>query len=279
MFNVTQKKVASLMLVAVMLAGFAAIAQAALTADEILDSMEEESDRLAEGSLISIVRFDNAHADGTTTSNLFGGLSEPGKSLICFMEPEDWKGTLFLSVESGNEDENARLWLYLPLLGIPKELVSEEDRGGSFAGSSLSYEDLGGDDVRKDYNAELIGEETLTIGEFTRTAYVVELAAKPDADVDIVRSVIWLDTEHFTTLKSERYNDLGNLEQTMDVLMLGEFEGRLIADQIIARDVLEGSSTTISFLDRRRPDGEIPDSVFDPDNLASFDPSSWGFEG
>jgi len=259
-----------------LLAGGVGLAQD-LTADDILDRMEEEGDALAQGSMISKMRFDNLYSDGTTASNTFAGLSKPDKSLIYFIEPEDVEGTIFLTIDSEDEDAETRLWLYLPLLEIPKELVSEEDRGGSFAGSSISYEDIGGDDQREDYDAVVIGEEALTIGEEARTAYVIESTAKPDAEKDIVRTVLWVDKEQFVMLKMEAYNDLGNLEQTLDVLALAEFEGHVIAEQMVARDVLEESETTITILERRRPAEEIPDEVFDYENLVSFDPTSWGF--
>jgi len=275
MRNNTWNKMFGWTLMALLLIGGAALAQD-LTVDDILDRMETEGDVLAEGSMIVQMRFDNAYSDGTTASNTFAGLSKPNKSLMYFLEPEDVRGTIFLTLEPEEEDADTRLWLYLPLLGIPKELVSEEARGGSFAGSSISYEDIGGDDQREDYDAVLIGEEVVTVGNEDRTAYVLESTAKPDADQDIVRTVLWVDKESFVMLKMETYNDLGNLEQALDVIELGEFEGHLVVDGMLARDVLEESETTITFLERRRPAGEIPDEVFDPETLVSFDPAAWG---
>ena len=275
MRNNTCNKMFGWTLIALLLIGGAALAQD-LTSDDILDRMETEGDVLAEGSMIVQMRFDNVYSDGTTASNTFAGLSKPGKSLMVFLEPEDVRGTIFLTLNPEEENADTRLWLYLPLLGIPKELVSEEARGGSFAGSSISYEDIGSDDQREDYDAVLIGEEVVTVGNEDRTAYVLESTAKPDADEDIVRTVLWVDKESFVMLRMEAYNDLGNLEQTLDVIKLGEFEGHLVVDGMLARNVLEESETTITFLERHRPAGEIPDEVFDPETLASFDPAAWG---
>lgn len=249
----------------------------AITADEIFDQMDLEADALAEGSMVSTIRFDNTYGDGTTASNLFGSLGKPNLSLIYFIEPTDVQGTIFLTHEAEEEDADNRLWLYLPLLGIPKELVSEEERGGSFAGSSLSYEDLGDDDRRKDYDSVLLGEEDLVIGDMTRTAYKIESTAKPDADVDTIRTVLWIDTEFFIMLKMEGYNDLGNLESTMQVIALGEFEGKLTPNQMLAENITDESSTTVTILDQHRPDDEIADEVFAPENLPAFDPTVWGF--
>ncbi len=249
----------------------------AMTADEIFDRMDEQADLLAAGSMVSTIRFDNSYGDGTTASNLFGSLGKPDFSLIYFVEPADVQGTIFLTHEAEGADADNRLWLYLPILGIPKELVSEEERGGSFAGSSLSYEDLGDDDRRNDYDAVLLGEEGLVVGDLTRTVYKIESTAKAEADVETLRTVLWVDAEFFIMLRMEGYNDLGNLESTMQVMALGEFEGRLTAEILLAENVTDGSSTTVTILDQHRPDAEISDEVFAPENLPAFDPAGWGF--
>ncbi len=257
----------------VLLAGFAAVA---LTADEILDRMEEEGDKLAEGSMVGTMRFDNTYRDETTASNVFGMLSKPNFALLYFIEPADVAGTIFLTHEI-NDGSDSRLWLYLPLLGIPKELVSDEERGGSFAGSSMSYDELGGENDRNDFEAKLLREEELVIGDETRMAYVIESIAKDGVDTDTPRSILWVDTEAFIMLKAESYNDLGNLSATIEVVSLTEFEGMLTFSEMLSTDVLDESSTLITVIERRRPDAEIADEVFSPDNLTTFDPAVWGF--
>ena len=227
--------------------------------------------------MISTIRFDNVYGDGTTGSNLFGSLSIPNRSLIYFMEPADVAGTIFLTLESDDEEVDAQLFLYLPFIGIAKELVSEDERGGSFAGSALSYSDLGDREGRTDYDAVLIGEEDLVIGDQTRTAYKIESTAKLDADVDNPRSIVWIDTEFLIMLKVESYNDLGNLDTTMNVLSLGEFEGKLTTSEMLATNVSDGSTTTITILEQRRPDAEISDAVFMPENLKDLNAVLWGF--
>ncbi len=253
------------------------VATVAMTADEILDMMDAEADALAAGSMVSIIRFDNVYSDKTTGSNLFGSLSIPNRSLIYFIEPEDVAGTVFLTHDSDEEGVDSRLWLFLPVLGVPKELVSEEERGGSFAGSSLSYSDLGDRDGDDDYDSVLLGEEDVVVGDLTRTAYKIEATAKPGVDADDPRSIIWIDTEFFIMLKAETYNDLGNLATTTESLELGEFESKLTMKVMLATNHSEGSSTTITVLEQRRPDIDIPEDTFFPENLPSFDGAVWGF--
>jgi len=250
-----------------------------LTGDEILRKVDEQQDIIFGGDVVMTLKFENVYSDGTTAYNVFGGLrkkveGQPDKSLIYFKEPEDVEGTIFLSIKP--EGEDARLWLYLPALGQVKELISEE-KHQSFAGSTFSRREIGEHKISEDYTGELIGEETVTIGEQSYDCYVVKLTAKPDADVDFPTGKLWVDKENWLALKGEDYNEAGNLERTMEVLKLGEFEGNVVPDVMLAKNVIEGNSTTISFIDRHRPDKPIPDEVFDPDNLQNFDPTAWGF--
>lgn len=248
---------------------------AGLTGDQILQQMDDQQ---IKGSLVSKIRFDNSYADGSTAYNIFGGLSVkpadgPEKSLMYFEEPENVAGMIFLSIKPVGED--TRMWLYLPALGMPKEIVAEQ-RKQSFAGSTLSYEDVGSRSFADNYTAKLVGEDSVNIGDKSYDCYVLELTAKPDSNADHPAAKVWVDKESFLLLKNEDYDSDGKLERTMEVLALGTFEKKLVADKMVATNVLDGSSTTIAFLERRRPETAIPNFVFDPDNLASFNPSVYG---
>jgi hypothetical protein len=250
-----------------------------LNGNEILTCVDQEAQFLSEGSMITTLQFENEYSDGTTSANRFASLSKQVEggakySLIYFVEPEDVEGTIFLSVQP-DPDEDSRMWLYLPALGMVKELVAEQQEQ-SFAGSTFSYQDVGSRDMEDKYDAELIGEETLVVGDESRLVYVLALTAKPDTDTDYPTAKMWVDKEGFFMLRTENYNAEGNLERMMEVTKLGEFEGKVTADQMIASNVLDGSSTTITFLERVRPEEELSDSAFDPENLASFDPTIYG---
>jgi hypothetical protein len=250
-----------------------------LSGSEILTRVDQEAQFLGEGSMITTLQFENEYSDGTTSANRFASLSKQVEggakySLIYFVEPEDVEGTIFLSVQP-DPDEDSRMWLYLPALGMAKELVAEQQEQ-SFAGSTFSYQDVGSRDMEDKYDAELIGEETLVVGDESRLVYVLALTAKPDTDTDYPTAKMWVDKEGFFMLRTENYNAEGNLERMMEVTKLGEFDGKVTADQMIASNVLDGSSTTITFLERVRPEEELSDSAFDPENLASFDPTIYG---
>jgi outer membrane lipoprotein-sorting protein len=240
--------------------------------------MEAESDKLAEGSMVAIMRFETTYSYGDPVSYTLGMLSKPDNSLIYFIGPELDAGTVYLFVDEEVDGETTtRFWIYLPVLGFVKELVTEEDLSGGFAGSSLSLSDIGGEDRRSDYEATLVREESLVIGGETRTVFVIESIAKPDVDTDTPRSVLWIDAASFLMLKMEAYNDLGKLDTTIEVVSLTEFEGMLTYAEMLTTSIPERTSTTITVLERYRPDAEIPDEVFVFENLPAFDPEDWGF--
>ena len=266
------------LVVSIFMIGALGAMAAGLTGDEILQKVDDEAASLAAGSLISVVQFDNVYADGTSASNAFAGMGkknegQPEESLIYFNQPEDVAGTIFLSVKPVGED--AHMWLYLPALGMSKELVADQQEQ-SFAGSTFSYKDMGNRSYANKYAAELVGEESLTIMDEQRVCYVLAFTARPDAGADYPTGKAWVDKESFLMLKSEDYNESGNLERTMDVLALTTFDGQLLAGKMLATNALDNSSTTITFVKRQRPESEIPESVFDSENLATFDPAAYG---
>ncbi len=270
-----------LVLFGVLMLGSLSFSGLQLNGDQILQKVDDKSEETMSGNTTMTVRFDNLYSDGTKGHNIFGSLSKsvegkPDKMLMYYKEPEDVKGTIFLSIDPVDPDANTKLFLYLPALGQVKELISESQRSGSFAGSTMSYEQIGEQEMSEDYNAQIAGEDILKVDGKSYPVYVLDLTAKPDADVDYPTRKSWVAKDIWVSLKGESYNEAGNLEQTKEVLKLGKFEGKVVSDKMISENVLEDSSTTITFIKRTRPDKEIPDSVFDSENLSEFDPEEWG---
>jgi len=56
-----------------------------------------------------------------------------------------------------------------------------------------------------------------------------------------------------------------------------EFEGEIEPNMVIVENVLEGSQTVIRTLQRQTPD-DLPDEIFTPEALPSFDPAEFGIE-
>lgn len=258
-----------LALMGVLMVGVGAFA---VTADEILDRVQEESETFMGSGMVMTGHFTNDFGSDVVNEYAFHVFVGTEHALIYFTEPEWWLGVILLFNEDAEGE--TRVWQYLPAVGQPKELDSE-GMGGSFAGSSMSIGDVAQDDWRDDYEAVLLGEEVLTIGEQERTAHVLELTANAEADVDDVRIKMWVDSEYFTDLKSEYYNDLGNVSLTQEAVELTEFEGRIV----VAVQRMENNEViTTSVMEYRRSELDgFPDETFLPENITTFDPTEWGF--
>jgi len=271
---------------------FGSIAGLAITADEILDEMENVFSVNAEdaGGVLASMTLHNEYTGGVTSqySLAMFELTEIDPSMpedadetshvIMYFLGGDEDGSIFLMETPEDEDLDGRMWLYLPALGLTKELVSEEDQSGSFAGSSMSYGDLGStNEFREDYDSTIMREEQLTIDGEPNDVWVLELTAKVDADADNARVLLWVAKEDYLTLRMEAYNDLGSLDSTMEFRRLGVFEDDRIPEVIYSENLADGTSTTITVSNTRRPDVALALELFDPENLGALNPSDFGF--
>jgi len=245
-----------------------------LKADEILARARFGVGPKGEGSLITSLRQDIEVSAETTISNSFVTFSkrtEEGTEfwLLYFLDV----GTYILPIKT--EQGTTKMWSYLPEWELLREL-DVQAQGQGLAGSTILFQNQGGPEFADNYTAELTGENSITIGEAVRPVYVLSLTAKPETEPDFPTATIWVDKEDFFVLRMENANPAGNTVQLVEVLALGEFEGKTMVNQIIEKYLSESKSTTTTFLERKRPDEEFPDSLFDPENLATFDPTRYG---
>jgi len=190
----------------------------------------------------------------------------------------DEDGSIFLLKTPEDDALDTQMWLYLPALGVTKELVSDEDQSGSFAGSSMSYGDFGGtSDLRDDYDATILREETLEVAGETFDVWVLELLATSEADADHDRVLLWVSKGDYLSLRMESYNSSGVLEDTMEFRELGEFEGDLVPKIIYTVNMEDETSSTVTISGMRRPDTPLTLDLFDPARLGELDPATYGF--
>ena len=273
----------------VIVAAFGALG---ITADEILDEMEDlfsvDADD-TQGVLATMTMHNDYGNDVTSeyTLNLFElttfDTTKPEDAdevtnVLMYFTGGDEEGSIFLMETPEDDAVDSRMWLYLPALGLTKELVSDEDQSGSFAGSSMSYGDLGSTgNLRDDYDATILREESIEVDGASYDVWVLELMAKPDADADYARVLTWVEKTDYLTLRMESYNDLGTLESEMAFVVLGEFEGDRVPEIIRSIDHGEGTISTVTISNLRRPDTPLTVDVFDPSGLGSIDPAAYGF--
>lgn len=268
----------ALALTLLLVSGTTTLAQDSMTGDEILEKVDEQQEKISEGDVLSILKFENVNPDGTESSYKFGSLAkrepgEPNYSLIYYLEPEDVAGSIFLSRET--EEGGSEMWLMLSAFPQPKELPTSQQQG-SFAGSNLTFQEIGNRNMSERYDAELVDEAELTIDGESVPAYVLETTVKEDATAKYPEGKVWVGKDNWLVLKSEDRNSDGDLARILEVEELGTFEGKNVTKKLTAENQLDDSSTTVTFEKRERPEKEIPKSLFDPEKLNEFDPEEWG---
>jgi len=253
--------------------------QGQLTGNQILERVEEQSiTGGGPGSVVAEVGFDIVTSEGEEKSYKFKIFvkrekEQPEKQLIVYLEPELVSGTMMLSIKP--EGKDAQIWMYMPALGKVKELITEETKEQYFAGSNLTRKEVGeGFKLKDDYNAEIIGEGTVKVGEeeVEMPAYVLELTPKKGADVDWQSIKMWVHKEKFVMLRAEFTNKDGELQRVIEGDDFSEDDVGYISHKAVVKDVLDNSSTTITL--EKREKREIPDEYFDPENLPNLDVKS-----
>jgi hypothetical protein len=146
------------------------------------------------------------------------GLGETGdKTLVRFLYPNDIRNTALLVWEHPGADDER--FLYLPALGRVRRIAGKEKQE-SFAGSDLSYEDIGGRDVA-DYTYTFAeANATWTAPDGTRhPAWALESRAR-DRNADFPRSVSLVLKDRFIIVHSDIFNPRNERAKVFDVRRL-----------------------------------------------------------
>lgn len=246
--------------------------------NEILVKVDRKSKVATQGELLSILTFDDKKPDTPMRRLKVGALArrltdEPSRTLIYFLEPGYMEGSIFLSKDT--EERGTRMWQYLSASQKKIELSSSL-KGGRFFGTTLSFEEIGSWSMSEEYTAENVGETTVEVGERSLPAYKLELTEKEEADPKFPSQTIWVGKDNWILLKSKNYDADGELKKEMKVKELTTFEGNTVTKKLITTIADTGHSTTVTYEKRERPDQDIPDSVFDSENLEDFSPKKWG---
>lgn len=249
-----------------------------LSGNDILVKVDAKQETMMAGDMVRVTEFEITHPDGTTTTKVFGSLSKvdpqgTDKTLIYVMKPDNERGIINLIVNP--EEEQSRFWYYAPGVG---QAVEFPGQGKSFGESGVSYSEVGGQQLGGKFDAELVGEETVEVGGESIPCYVLELTAKEDAEVLYPSSKTWIAKDMWLTIKSQDFNEEGELARKTEVLKLVRLGGIAMSQKLNIEDVLNESTTVISFLERRMLEKPITEEVFDPQKLGEFDPSKWGFD-
>jgi outer membrane lipoprotein-sorting protein len=222
-------------------------------ATEIIQKMDE---KMRGESLKAEVRMTIVRPDWQRTISMKSWSRGTDYSLILITAPARDDGTAFL--KRGNE-----IWNWVPNVGrtikMPPSMMMQSWMGSDFTNDDLVRESS----AVTDYEHELVGEEIIEGYE----CYKIEMTPKPDAPVVWERVDVWVSKEEYLQLRSEFYDEFGDLINVMKGMNVKEFDGRMIPSrmEMIPMDK-EGHKTVMEYQSMEFNEG-IPESFFSVQNM------------
>lgn len=142
-------------------------------------------------------------------------------SMVHITSPARDAGTSFL--KRRNE-----IWNWVPNIGrtvkLPPSMMMQSWMGSDFTNDDLVRESS----IVEDYTHKLLGEETIE----GLASHKIELTPKPDAPVVWDRILVWISKDDYLQLRSEFYDEFGDLVNIMVGSDVKVFDGRKIPSRM-----------------------------------------------
>ena len=220
----------------------------AMTADEVLEKMDQTMSHSNQVSVISLTLTDKKGIIQNREMKMFQ--KEGGKRLIKFLKPADVKGTGFLSLP-GDE-----MYIYMPALGKVRRIASHV-KNQSFMGTDFSYDDMGGEKYSGSGKTASLSEEG--------GKYLIEVTAtKKDASYSRLKFII--DKNTFIADKIEFFDKAGRPFKTMTNSSVEKVGESWIPKEIKMVNIQEGHTTVLKMTNVSF-DNDLGDDIFTQRNL------------
>jgi outer membrane lipoprotein-sorting protein len=223
-----------------------------LTASQILDRMDRNMIFETRRSLATM----QIHRRGQTIAKTMKIYSKgEDASYVEFLSPARDKGVKYLKLGDN-------LWMYLPsaekIIKIAGHMLRQ-----SMMGSDFSYEDmLDAGALKVRYDVKLLS----TVDLDGRKAYLLELNQKKRGETYPKRK-IWVDTEHFTPLRTEMYALSGRLLKSTTMSEVRKYGERYYPTVMRMEDKMREGTWTKVTLDDIQFKVQLPEQVFSLRNL------------
>lgn len=180
-------------------------------------------------------------------------------SLIQVLSPAKEKGITYLK-------RKKEVWNWLPSLErtikLPPSMMAQSWMGTDFTNDDLVKESS----VTNDYNQTIIGNDNI----MGRECWKLQLIPKPDAAVVWGKVLVWVDKKDYLQLKTEAYDEDGELVNTMlgkEIKLMG---GRLLPTQMEMTPANKPGNKTIIIYKSLVFDQPISDDFFSTQNMKSI---------
>ena len=210
--------------------GIADRAQAELGAKEIVSRVIEQSKRKYFSANVTMQLIDGSGKNRLrkfTLRSLDQG--DYRASLSNFSSPSDVKNTGFLSVNLDKDEQKSGRWMFIPSVGKTKKIPKAESHK-KFMASDFSYADL--EPIKLERNKYRILKTAKLEGE---AAWVIEVLPRDKAEAQrsgYKKSVLYVNQNRFTVLRSAHWLNDGKNVKLMRVLKEEKIDGKWLAKTV-----------------------------------------------
>ncbi len=177
-------------------------------------------------------------------------------SMILVTSPAKEKGTVFLK-------RVKEVWNWIPsierTIKLPPSMMSQSWMGTDFTNDDLVKEASS----VSDYDHKLLGKENI----FGKDCYKIEMIPKPSAAIVWEKVIVWIDSEVFLQLKTEFYNEDGELVNIMNASEVKEVGNRKITSKIEMFPMDKEGNSTVIIYNNIIFDKPIKDNFFTTRNM------------
>ena len=182
-------------------------------------------------------------------------------SLALITAPASEKGQTFLKRKND-------MWHWMPSIGrlikLPPSMMSQ-----GWMGSDYTHDDiLKESSIVVDYHHTLVGEEEVN----GKMCYKISMNPKENAAVVWGKVNKWISREHYNQLKSEYYDEDGELVRTEILSDVKNMDDRMIPTHIEVIPEDEEGKKTVLELNDIKFNREIPDGFFSQQNMKRVRP-------
>lgn len=181
-------------------------------------------------------------------------------TMILVRMPAKEKGIAFLKREK-------EVWHWIPAIErtikLPPSMMSQSWMGTDFTNDDLVKEASS----VEDYEHRHIGKEAIQ----GKDCYKIEMIPKPSAAIVWEKVIVWIDTLDFLQLKTEFYDEDGELINVMHAGDIKKFGSRKVTSRLEMIPTDKTGYKTIIIYDHLEYDAEIPDHFFTTRNMIQLE--------
>lgn len=191
------------------------------------------------------------------------GGARQDRQLTVFLSPANVRQVALLSFDNKGAAADDDLWLYLPALKKLRRIPAAE-RGDSFVGTDLTYEDVKGGFAYQDYTYETAAPRAWEDGgQRYEVDVVVARPRTPQlaASLGYARTEIWVRRDIHARVRQEYYDSRGHLDRVSEARGYHNVDGVWTFARLTVDNRETGHRTEL-VIHEARYDRDLPDSLF-----------------